>query len=104
MRFFALPKTSSSAPIRRPCAFIRGATFYAPKTIDIDYGNIKEIDEREIRKDCVNIHDYDTECGTEDEDSTDDEGITLEDEGFIDGMLMGQSTATNGGGAGRSGQ
>ena len=83
---------------------IRGATFYAPKTIDIDYGNIKEIDEREIRKDCVNIHDYDTECGAEDEDSTDDEGITLEDEGFIDGVLMGQSTATNRGGAGRSGQ
>ena len=49
---------------------IRGTTFYAPKTIDIDYGNIKEIDEREIRKDCVGFFDYDTECGSKEEGSS----------------------------------
>ena len=80
---------------------IERATFHAPKTIDIDFGNLKEIDEREIRKDCVGYFDYDTECGTEEEDSSDDEGITTADEGFISEDLIRRDTVTRDAGADR---
>ena len=85
---------------------IKEATFYAPKSIDIDYGRIKELDEREIRHDCINYNDYETECGTdEDEDSTGDEGgMDTEDEDITAREPMARSTPIRGAGAGRYGR
>ena len=64
-------------------------------------------DDRNIRFECVNEHNYGKEeCGTEDESGTDDGGTDTEDEVGMEGagIPMAQSTLMRGGGAGRYGR